>query len=122
MKRMLKIAMVVGLVAAAPAAFAGVDFAFGFYAPTPVYASPPPVYVAPQPIYVAPAPLYAEPAPVYVAPQPVYVAPAPVYAEPAPVYVAPPPAVYYRSWNPGWRHEYWERRERFEHARHWDWR
>ena len=109
MKRILKVATVVGLIAAAPAAFAGVDFSIGFYEPAPVYATPAPVYE-----YAPPAPVYE-----YAAPAPVYTAP--VYVAPAPVYVAPrPPVVYYRSWNPGWRHEYWERREHFEHARHWD--
>ena len=54
MKRILKIAAVAGLLAAAPAAFAEVNFSLGINLPGPAYVEPQPVYVAPQPVYVQP--------------------------------------------------------------------
>jgi hypothetical protein len=50
MKRILGIAAVTGLLAAAPA-FAGVDVFVQFGTPAPVYAAPAPVYVAPAAYY-----------------------------------------------------------------------
>lgn len=54
MKRIFGIAALAGLLTAAPAAFAGVDFSIGFFVPAPVYVAPAPVYVAPAPVYMAP--------------------------------------------------------------------
>ena len=90
MKRILGIAALTGLLTAAPAAFAGVDFSIGFFLP------------APAPVYVAPAPVYVAPAPVYVAP-------------PGPPVVYFRTGTYWRG-----GHEYYEHREyreRFEHGR-----
>jgi uncharacterized membrane protein len=50
MKRILGIAAVAGLLAAAPA-FAGVDVFVQFGTPAPVYTVPAPVYVAPAAYY-----------------------------------------------------------------------
>ena len=62
MKRTLKAALIVGLVAAAPAAFAGVNIIVDIITGPPVYQAPVAVYQAPMPVYVRVPP----PAPVVV--------------------------------------------------------